>query len=175
VFLLEKKDEVVSHITCDEYFRGGVYWVGINSFTSEPHRRHHYNLLLRAVALAVIAMLYEGKLMKIYSSIANDASLKALSKYFKIQTYNFDGQRRVGSVLLDGHANQQQVKSVIDNFVAECARADPFLRGGFGQPAWALPLGSVKKDRYNRTWVVEKLSPHTPGKTWVLAHKRPGL
>ena len=168
VFVLLKNGEIVSHISCTEYLRESTFLVGINSFTLEAHRRHHYNLLLRGVALGVIAMLYEGIPMKIYSSIANYASLQALDKYFKIETYNFVGDRKVDSVLLDGKANKKQVASVIQNFLAKCA--EPALKGGSIGPAWAHPVGTLQTDQYNRKWVVQRLSPHGSGKTWVL-HK----
>ena len=167
VFVLLKNGEIVSHISCTEYLRQGRFLVGINSFTLEAHRKQHYNLLLRGVALGVITMLYEGIPMKIYSSIANFASLQALDKYFKIETYNFDAASKVDSVLLDGKANKYQVASVIQNFLAKCA--EPDLKGGSFGPAWAHGLGTMKEDNYNRKWVVQRLSPHGPGKTWVLS------
>lgn len=175
VFVLLKDDEIVSHISCIEYLREGVFLVALNSFTSEAHRRRHYNLLLRAVALAVITMLYEGMPMKVYSSIANYMSLQAIAKYFKVETYNRDSTGEISSVLLDGRANQQQVASVLENFLAKCAQADrpaKALTGGSFGPAWAHGVGTLRKDNYNRTWVVKRLSPHGPGKTWVLASKQ---
>lgn len=120
VSLIDGDNNVVANIKCFRYPKpDGSMWVGINSFTSESHRKRGLNLFLRAVVNNVLHNIFKGLDMYVYSSIANKVSLYILQTYFVIDYRVSDIKNDV--VLCRSSANIDCSNIIIRRFLEKFA------------------------------------------------------
>lgn len=120
VSLIDDDNNVIANIKCFRYPKpDGSMWVGINSFTSESHRKRGLNLFLRAVVNNVLHNIFKGLDMYVYSSIANKVSLYILRTYFVIDYSVSDIKNDV--VLCRSSANIDRSNNIISRFLEKFA------------------------------------------------------
>ena len=120
VSLIDDDNNVIANIKCFRYPKpDGSTWVGINSFTSESHRKRGLNLFLRAVVNNVLHNIFKGLDMYVYSSIANKVSLYILRTYFVIDYSVSDIKNDV--VLCRSSANIDRSNNIISRFLEKFA------------------------------------------------------